>query len=178
MKRTVLHFVLLFVVLSLCFCSGQKTKTMPVRELKDKIAGGWAGKMIGVSYGAPTEFRAKGVMYEDQLNWIPEMVRNSLRQDDLYVQMSFMMTMDKYGIDAPAEKFAESFANAGYQLWCANVQSRKNYFDGIMPPLSGNPKYNLWADAIDFQIEADYIGSCVRVCRKHPTRYVIKSVIS
>ena len=26
-------------------------------DLRDKIAGGWAGQMIGVSYGAPTEFR-------------------------------------------------------------------------------------------------------------------------
>ena len=32
---------------------------IPLAELKDKIAGGWAGQMIGVSYGAPTEFRAK-----------------------------------------------------------------------------------------------------------------------
>ena len=127
-------------------------------ELRDKIAGGWAGKMIGVAYGDPTEFRARGETYEKELSWKSSDVARSLNQDDLYVQMSFMMTMDKYGLDAPAEKFAESFANAGYQLWCANVQGRKNFFDGIMPPMSGHPKYNLWADAIDFQIEADYIG--------------------
>ena len=158
MKRYFINLILLFVVLSLCFCSGPKTKTMQVSELKDKIAGGWAGKMIGVSYGAPTEFRALGTTYDKELAWEPDHVNNSIGQDDMYVQMSFMMAMDEYGMDAPVEKFAESFANAGYQLWCANVQARKNYFDGIMPPMSGNPKYSLWADAIDFQIEADYIG--------------------
>ncbi|HAH22179.1 MAG TPA: hypothetical protein DCL77_00135, partial [Prolixibacteraceae bacterium] len=40
----------------------------------------------------------------------------------------------------------------------ANVQARKNYYDSIFPPQSGNPEFNLHADDIDFQIEADYIG--------------------
>ncbi len=132
--------------------------TISIDQLRDKIAGGWAGKMIGVAYGAPTEFRAQAEIYEKELKWEPSFIRNSLRQDDIYVQLSFMMTMDKYGIDAPAEKFAESFATAGYRLWHANVQARKNFFDGIMPPDSGSPEYNLHADDIDFQIEADYIG--------------------
>lgn len=133
-------------------------KTISLDELRDKIAGGWAGKMIGVSYGAPTEFRAQGKTFDGEVKWDPSQVDNSLQQDDIYVQMSFMMTMDQYGVDAPAEKFAESFAKAGYRLWHANVQARKNFFDGIMPPKSGSPEYSLHADDIDFQIEADYIG--------------------
>lgn len=158
MKKITVSCFLLIVVGLFFSCAKQDIKTIPISELKDKIAGGWAGKMIGVSYGAPTEFRARGTTYDEELTWEPARVDNSIYQDDLYVQMSFMMTMDEYGMDAPAEKFAESFANAGYPLWCANVQARKNFFDGIMPPMSGHPKYNLWADAIDFQIEADFIG--------------------
>ena len=135
-----------------------QTKTMSIMDLRDRIAGGWAGKMIGVSFGAPTEFRAQGKTYEEKLAWEPGRVNNSLQQNDIYVQLSFMMTMDRYGVNAPAEKFAESFASAGYPLWHANAQARKNFFDGVMPPLSGSPEYNSHADDIDFQIEADYIG--------------------
>jgi hypothetical protein len=159
MKKSVMIVGLIALVLVMNACQSQpKTANISIDVLRDKIAGGWAGKMIGVSYGAKSEFRARGETFEKALPWEPSMVNNSLGQDDMYVQMSFMMTMDKYGMDAPADKFAESFANAGYRLWCANVQARKNYWDGIMPPLSGSPEYNLWADAIDFQIEADYIG--------------------
>ena len=43
-------------------------------------------------------------------------------------------------------------------LWHANMQARKNYYDSIFAPLSGTPEYNIHADDIDFQIEADYIG--------------------
>jgi len=50
------------------------------------------------------------------------------------------------------------FAKAGYPLWHANIQARKNYYYSIFAPHSGSPEYNLHADDIDFQIEADYIG--------------------
>ena len=133
-------------------------RSMAPAELKDKIAGGWAGKMIGVTYGAPTEFRAQGKTYDDSIRWVPGDIQGSLWQDDLYVQLTFLMTMDRYGLDAPAKKYQELFAKAGYPLWHANVQARKNYYDSIFPPESGRPEYNFHADDIDFQIEADYIG--------------------
>ncbi len=159
MKKSAILLLCLSFLLILTSCNNQSSqKSISIKELEDKIKGAWAGKMIGVTYGFPTEFRALGTTYDNELKWEPKQVHGALEQDDLYVQMSFMMTMDKYGIDAPADKFAKSFATAGYPLWCANVQARKNYFDGIMPPKSGHPKYNLWADAIDFQIEADFIG--------------------
>ena len=159
MKNKYLAFLLSVILPALISCSGSGDLT-PVKSdvLKDKIAGGWAGKMIGVTYGAPTEFRAQGRTYEDSIKWNPSDIRGSLWQDDIYVQLSFLMAMDKYGMDAPALKFQESFALAGFPLWHANMQARKNYYDSIFAPLSGSPEYNIHADDIDFQIESDYIG--------------------
>jgi hypothetical protein len=128
------------------------------KTLRDKIAGGWAGKMIGVTYGAPVEFRAQGKTFDDPITWQASDVKGSMWQDDLYVQLTFLMTMDQYGLDAPAKIFQEMFAKSGYPLWHANVQARKNYFDQVYPPESGMPEYNLHADDIDFQIESDYLG--------------------
>ena len=146
------------LVLASCRNLSDEFRTIKPEILKDKIAGGWAGKMIGVTYGAPTEFRAQGKIYSDSIKWKPENIRGSMWQDDIYVQLTFLMSMDKYGINAPAKKFQEMFAKAGYGLWHANMQARKNYFDSIFAPVSGSPDYNLHADDIDFQIEADYIG--------------------
>ena len=161
MKKTFLILFLSIIISSTAFCVGEKAqekRAISIEVLKDKIAGGWAGKMLGVTYGAPTEFKAQGKTYDNPINWVPGDVKGSITQDDIYVQLTFLMTMDKYGIDAPAKRFQELFAKAGYHLWHANVQSRKNYFDSIFPPQSGHPAYNLHADDIDFQIEADYIG--------------------
>lgn len=146
----------LLMPLFLMACSQQVTISKDT--LKDKIAGGWAGKMIGVSYGLPTEFKALGKMYEDSIHWTPVRVKDALWEDDLYVQLTLMDVMDKHGMQAEQKKYQEALATAGFRLWHANVQTRKNYFDSIFPPQSGQPEFNLHADDIDFQIEADYIG--------------------
>lgn len=157
MKKVKLIVLVFMGIISIAHAQN-KMLTISKQALKDKIAGGWAGKMIGVTYGAPSEFHYLQRINEDPIEWTPADIKGSIWQDDIYVQLTFMMTMDKYGMDAPAVKFQEMLAKAGYQLWCANMQARKNYFDGIYPPLSGSPKYNYRADDIDFQIEADYIG--------------------
>jgi hypothetical protein len=159
MKKFYIWTILLCVMLLFALgCTQNKVLTISEADLINKIKGGWAGKMIGVSFGGPTEFRYNSRINEDPIPWNPESLRRSMGEDDLYVQMTFMMTMDRCGIDAPADSFAVDFANAGYMLFHANRKARKNVWDGIMPPLSGHPDYSLHADDIDFQIEADYIG--------------------
>lgn len=160
MKKYITLFVSIATLIFLFSCKSNEEgfRTIKPEVLRDKIAGGWAGKMIGVTYGAPTEFRARGVTFEDSIKWKPADIEGSKWQDDIYVQLTFLMTMDKYGIDAPSKKYQELFAKAGYGLWHANMQARKNYYDSIFAPLSGSPEYNIHADDIDFQIEADYIG--------------------
>jgi len=160
MKKISFAFCLIAVSLILASCgdSSENFRTIKQEVLKDKIAGGWAGRMVSVTYGAPTEFRAQGKTYEDSIKWKPADIKGSMWQDDIYVQLTFLMSMDKYGIDAPSKKYQEMFARAGYPLWHANMQARKNYYDSIFAPLSGTPEYNIHADDIDFQIEADYIG--------------------
>jgi len=157
-KNLTFLMVMLIITIGSCKQTSDDFRTISPDVLKDKIAGGWAGKMIGVTYGAPTEFAAQGKIFDDSIRWTPGDIKGCLWQDDLYVQLTFLMSMDQYGIDAPAKKYHEMFAKAGYQLWHANVQARKNYYDSIFPPASGGPVYNFHADDIDFQIESDYIG--------------------
>jgi hypothetical protein len=148
--------------LSLAAALGQTAgkRTIPLAELKDKIAGGWAGQMIGVSYGAPTEFRARGEMYPvDKLpKWSPEKVDNSLNQDDLYVDMTFAKVLDDKGLGATTADFGAMFRDAKYALWHANLASRRMLKRGVPAELAGTPQYNAHANDIDFQIESDFIG--------------------
>ena len=82
---------------------GGPSRTITKAALEDRIRGGWAGQMIGVSYGAPTEFRWNGRIIDGEITWSPERVSNALGQDDLYVEMTLAETMDRLGFDATAE---------------------------------------------------------------------------
>ncbi len=142
-----------------------ETTTMPLERLKDKIMGGWAGQVIGCTYGGPTEFRFRGTMiqdyqtipwYDGYMKWYYENVPGLY--DDIYMDLTFVEVFEKEGLDAPADSFARAFANAEYQLWHANQAARYNILRGIMPPKSGHWLYNPHSDDIDFQIEADFAG--------------------
>ena len=134
-------------------------RRLPVSQYRDKMAAGWIGQMVGVGLGGPTEFKWKGeIVPADKIpQWRPEMV-NQFRQDDLYVEMTFLRTLELHGLDAPIRQAGIDFANSGYPLWHANKAGRDNLRAGIAPPDSGHPQFNRHADDIDYQIEADYSG--------------------
>jgi len=134
------------------------SRRMGMSVLEDKIRGGWAGQMIGVSYGAPTEFRARGTTYDAELTWSPERVANAIGQDDLYVEMTFAQVMDSIGLHATCKQYGDMFKDSQYRLWHANAAARRLLNLGIDAPMSGNPRHNAHANDIDFQIEADFIG--------------------
>jgi hypothetical protein len=126
---------------------------------EDKVRGGWAGQMIGVSFGAPTEFRSNGKIIEGDLPaWQKDHVENAIDQDDLYVEMTFAAVMDRVGLDATTAQYAEAFRMSQYDLWHANAGARRLLNAGIKAPQSGQPQYNQHANDIDFQIESDFIG--------------------
>ncbi|MCA9425661.1 MAG: ADP-ribosylglycohydrolase family protein [Candidatus Omnitrophica bacterium] len=132
---------------------------LPVNEYIDKMKGAWIGQMAGVGWGAPTEFRFEGrIVPEDEMpEWTPETV-NQFEQDDLYVEMTFLRTLELHGLDASIRQAGIDFANSGYELWHANKQGRNNLRSGIAPPDSGHPQFNPHADDIDYQIESDFSG--------------------
>lgn len=151
----------MFVVLCMGGCltlhaRAVELERIPREVLMDKIRGAWAGQMIGVAYGGPTEFKAAAQINEDVIQ--PPVLTNSIDEDDLYVEMTFARVMDTVGLDATSLDYAVAFRDSKYRLWHANAGARRNLSRGLLPPDSGNPRYNAHADDIDFQIEADFIG--------------------
>jgi len=134
-------------------------RRISIKEFRNKMKAGWIGQMAGVGWGAPTEFRylAKTIPEDEVPEWKPGMV-NVYGQDDLYVEMTFLRSMEMHGIDVSINQAGLDFANSAYNLWVANKSGRDNLRNGIAPPNSGHPAYNENADAIDYQIEADFSG--------------------
>jgi len=133
--------------------------------LFDKIKGGWAGQVIGCTFGGPTEFRYPGAMIQDYqaIPWSDTAIARAFERspglyDDVYMDLTFVEVMAREGIDAPAARHAQAFARAAYPLWHANQAARYNILHGLLPPDSGRWTNSPHADDIDFQIEADFAG--------------------
>ena len=164
-------FMILVAIMAACSTKPTNEKNHSLKtsltktELQDKIKGGWAGQVIGCTYGGPTEFRYNGIMIPDSVV-IPWDSTRCLwyyqngpgLYDDVYMDLTFVDVFEKEGIDAPAGSHGMAYANAEYMLWHANQAGRYNILNGIMPPQSGHWLNNPHADDIDFQIEADFAG--------------------
>ena len=134
-------------------------RRISISEYRSKMKAGWIGQMVGVGWGGPTEFRyANKIIPEDKVpEWKPEMV-NVWGQDDLYVEMTFLRSLEVYGLDVSMRQAGIDFANSKYMLWHANKAGRDNLRKGIAPPDCSHPQFNSHADDIDYQIEADFSG--------------------
>jgi len=78
--------------------------------------------------------------------------------DDIYINVLFLYCLRRYGIDVDPVTVAHEWDKKIRQVWHANDAGLANIRKGILPPDSGNPRYNLHADDIDFQIESDIFG--------------------
>lgn len=167
--------VLLTVAVLACLCASAppvktpkaapKTITLSKTAIQNKIKGGWAGQLIGCTFGGPTEFQFNGTMINDYqpIPWYDGYIKHTMLNtpglyDDIYMDLTFVDVFERKGLDAPISEHANAYANAGYMLWHANQAGRYNILNGMKAPDSGHWLNNPHADDIDFQIEADFSG--------------------
>ena len=155
-----------FLLATVSAVSGPRTvqaaeeRVLSVDEYRERMKAAWVGQMVGVQWGAPTEFKFNDVVMPEANvpEWRSEMIGGAFDNDDLYVEMTFLKTLADHGLDAPIRQAGIDFANSEYILWCANDAGRVNLRKGIAPPDSSHPAYNRCPNDIDYQIEADYAG--------------------
>lgn len=161
-KKWFRTFLILIILLTMV---SAKSVTLTKQELEDKIKGGWAGQLIGCTFGGPTEFRWRSAFIQDYtpIDWNEDLMEWFYDNapglyDDIYMDLTFVQVFEDKGLDAPAKDFALAFANAEYPLWHANMAARYNILQGVMPPKSGHWLHNPHSEDIDYQIEADFAG--------------------
>lgn len=162
-KRKTLMSCLLVAICVGSASAGERR--ISVEEYRDKMKAGWLGQMIGVGWGLPTEFHYRWeIIPEDKTPvWEPEMI-NQYVNDDLYVEMSFIKSLETYGVDVSSRQAGIDFANSQFGVVHANFYGRDALRSGIAPPDCGHPQFNrsgvndIHSDDIDYQIESDYSG--------------------
>lgn len=154
-----------FRALLACLCLSatavaEEFRRLSVQEYVDKMKAGWIGQMTGVGWGYRTEFKFCGKIIppEKVPRWRPKMVNNALRQDDPYVEMTFLRTLEMHGLHSSIRQAGIGFANSEYRLWWEDEGCRKNLRRGLAPPDCSHPKFNGHADGIGYQTQSDFSG--------------------
>ena len=137
-KNSYLWFGALIALLTVNVRGAEPTqyRRLSVTEYRDKMKAGWIGQMAGVTLGAPTEFKYHDrIIPENEMpKWQSRIINDAFEQDDLYVEMTFVRSMEQYGLDVSIRQAGIDFANSGYNLACANLAGRENLRKGIAPP--------------------------------------------
>ncbi|MBM4397315.1 MAG: ADP-ribosylglycohydrolase family protein [Deltaproteobacteria bacterium] len=136
------------------------TATLAVGDVRDRIAGGWVGQLVGVAAAGITEFLYLGEIIPEEMvpEWSPEFFETAWLQDDVYVEVPFLEAFAAHGPTVGWKELGDAFAASEFPLWHANGAARTNLRSGIPAPDSGHWRNNPHADDIDWQIEADFVG--------------------
>ena len=142
---------------------GVRERRLTLADYRDRMEAAWLGQIAGVSWGFPTEFKFCGQIVPEDFKglakrWEPKMINGGFDQDDVYVEITFLQMLDRFGYDVPIRRLGIEFANSSFRLWHANYFGRNNLRLGIAPPASGHPSHNGCHADIDYQIESDFSG--------------------
>lgn len=132
---------------------------MSKSQLKDKIKGGWAGQMIGVSFANTRSFSTVNSLSALQKGYISGAFQQQPdAYDDLFMDLTFVEAIETKGFDCKSNVLAKAYSDGNFALSHANRLGKHNFLHGVKPPLSGHWTNNPHADDADFQLEADFIG--------------------
>ena len=155
-----------FALLAVAGCATRgevRERRLSLADYRDRMEAAWLGQIAGVSWGFPTEFKFCGQIVPEDFKglakrWEPKMINGGFDQDDVYVEITFLQMLDRFGYDVPIRRLGIEFANSSFRLWHANYFGRNNLRLGIAPPASGHPSHNGCYADIDYQIESDFSG--------------------
>lgn len=132
--------------------------------LYDKIKGGWAGQLIGVTYASEVQASASAEnKASENAGWsdgyqLSNLSNNPDAYDDIFIDLTFLEAIREYGTEVTPKKLSEVYLKATYQVNHACLSARHNLLRGKSPQRSGYWLDNPHADDNDFQCYADFIG--------------------
>lgn len=129
---------------------------MDLTEYKDKVNGCWLGKNIGGTLGMPMEWVRK---QNDVTYYTHDITGEPLPNDDLDIQLLWLMAMEEHGIDIDAKLLGEYFNEYMIFTHAEYGTAKTNLRAGLQPPVSGSFN-NCFKDSCGAYIRAD-IWACL-----------------
>jgi ADP-ribosylglycohydrolase len=105
-------------------------------DYHDKLLGCWLGKNVGGTLGAPDEWYRR--VNQRTFYIQPDLNGNPMANDDLDIQLLWVVAMEERGLDITSQRLAEYFHMYVVPHWAEYGVSKANMRQGLQPPLSGS----------------------------------------
>jgi ADP-ribosylglycohydrolase len=140
---------------------------------RSKVLGCWIGKNIGGTLGAPFEWRR-------QINeldfYAQDLGGEPLPNDDLDIQLLWLVAMEEQGIDIDAHTLADYWCLYVTPHWAEYGTGKVNMRSGLLPPLSGT-LHNDFKDSCGSFIRAEIWACVAPACPELAARYAYQDAI-
>ena len=103
-------------------------------EYRSKVLGCWMGKNIGGTVGAPFEWKRQ---VNDITFYTQDLGGNPLPNDDLDLQLLWLIALEERGLDIDARVLGEYWLTFISPHWAEYGNGKINMRAGLVPPLSG-----------------------------------------
>lgn len=129
---------------------------MDKKEYLDRVNGCWLGKNIGGTLGMPMEWeRSKN----DVTYYTHDITGEPLPNDDLDIQILWLLALEEHGVDIDAKKLGEFFNEYMIFTHAEYGTAKANLRAGLQPPISGSFN-NCFKDSCGSYIRSD-IWACL-----------------
>lgn len=125
-------------------------------DYRNRVLGCWLGKNIGGTVGAPFEWKRQ---VNDISFYTHKLDGNPLPNDDLDLQLLWLIALEERGIDINARVLADYWQLYITPYWAEYGIAKINMRQGLMPPLSGSHE-NPYKDSCGAYIRSE-IWACI-----------------
>jgi ADP-ribosylglycohydrolase len=125
-------------------------------EYRSKVMGCWMGKNIGGTVGAPFEWKRQ---VNDITFYTQDLGGNPLPNDDLDLQLLWLIALEQHGLDLNARTLGEYWLHFIPPHWGEYGNGKINLRSGLVPPLSGIER-NPFKDSCGAYIRSE-IWACI-----------------
>ena len=126
------------------------------QEFRDKVLGCWMGKNAGGTLGAPMEWY-RGI--NDVTFYQQGLDGNPLPNDDLDIQLLWLIALEEQGIHLNARTLGDYWMNFVTPYWAEYGAAKINMKSGLLPPFSGSVD-NVFKDSCGCFIRSE-IWACI-----------------
>jgi hypothetical protein len=136
--------------------SQAKLLRLSIKDYQDKVQAVWVSQMLGAMMGWPFEHKVASVSWVDSF---PKKYSYAPVDDDWYYEMVAIRAFEKYGINMTVKQLGQQWMENSAGTWGSSEQARLLMLKGVVPPFTGEPRYNKLWFTIGSQFSSDVYGA-------------------